>query len=418
MDPMTTSPPAATGSPAAYDPDDPALHADPYPAYDLLRERAPQQSRLGVWTFSRYADIMEILRSRDFTSDPYGWDLYPEVAEAIYKDLDCPLLSLQRTWMMLRDGESHRSARRVFTRALSPERVAAAARYAGRVAAERAAALVAQGGGEFMNDVARHVPVRTICHLLAMPFADGLHCQELMDRVLLTFGLSGASADTVRDANDATVALTDYFAAKIDAHLARPGDDVVSDMLRTDFESMSRDEWVANTILLFAAGHETTVNLLGNGCLALMRHPEQLRLLHHEPALAAGVVEETLRYDSPMQVVSRSAGTDTEVGGVSVAAGEHAALMLGAGNRDPRQFDRPDVFDIRRTAGAHLSFGGGPHFCLGAWLARSEAAAAFTVLAPVLGRATVLDDELEWSPTTSHRGLRRLPLHMTGRQGV
>ncbi|MFI6325067.1 cytochrome P450 [Nonomuraea sp. NPDC050556] len=412
---MTARFEAVPAVPVRYDPDDPELRTDPYLIYARLREQGPQQDRLGVWILSRYSDVAAVLRSRHFTSDPYAWDLYPELAEAIYEDLECPLLVLQRTWLMLRDGEEHQAARRLFARALTAERVQHAAAYAGQVAYDHAAELTARGGGDFMSDVAVHVPVRTICHLLAMPYEDGVHCRGLMDKVLLTFGLSGTAAQTVREANEAAVELLGYFSEMVERRRALPGEDLVSELLRTDADAMTLPEWVANVILLFAAGHETTVNVLGNGMLALLRHPDQLDLLRREPGLAAGAVDEMLRYDSPMQVVSRSALADTMAGAQPVQAGQHVALLLGSSNRDPGQFEQPDVFDIRRPAGTgHLSFGAGAHFCLGARLARSEASAAFAAVVRALPDQVGQGGTLAWVDTTSHRGLKHLPLELNG----
>jgi cytochrome P450 len=394
---------------------DPATLADPYPTYAWLRQHDPfRRDRLGIWMLSRHRDVAAVLRGSEFTSDPFAWDLYPEIAEVIYHDLDCPLLVLQRTWLMLREGPPHQRARRSLASALTPRQVDSVQRLVHECVESTCEQLRADGGGDLVVSLARVLPVRVIAHLLGMPLADAVHCQELMDRVLLTFGIGGVPAATLAAANDAAAEIQRYFADLVATRSARPGDDVLSEMLHEHGELLTRSEWIANTALLFAAGHETTVNLLGNGLYALLRHPDQLNALAGTPGLASGAVDEALRYDSPMQLVSRSARVDVRMGDHVVAAGDHVVLLIGAANRDPERFAEPDEFLVTRSTIDHLSFGAGAHFCLGSRLARSEAITVFTTVARTFHGLRLDIDEVTRGPYSSHRGLARLVVSCGG----
>jgi cytochrome P450 len=230
---------------------------------------------------------------------------------------------------------------------------------------------------------------------------------------LLTFGFGSVEPDALSAANAAASDVQEYFSKLCQRRRAHPGNDMLSEMLRSDQDELSEAEWTANTVLLFGAGHETTVNLLGNGMLALMTHAACWQDLCADPRLAVPVVDEALRYDSPMQVISRSALADLEIAGYRIESGDHVALLLGSANRDPARFDNPDVFDPHRQSNHPLSFGAGLHYCLGARLARIEAAAAFNELAVRLAGLRLADERPQHGVTSSHRGLVTLPLICT-----
>jgi cytochrome P450 len=394
-----------------YDPDDPQLRRDPYPVYERLRHHAPvYMGRLGVWVVATYADAVTTLRSPHATSVPEAWDLYPEVAEAVYGDLDCTVLRLQRTWLMLRDGDPHTEARRVVSRAFARQWLVAAESMTRPIAEQVVEGLAAAGGGDFISDVAEVVPVSLMARLFGLPDSDAFHCQRLLQRVLRTFGLGSVDSAVVAEGNDAAAEVWGYFADLVARRRRDPADDMLSYLLRSGgADVLSEDEWSANAVLLFAAGHETTVNLLGNGMLALLRHPQEYERLRARPDLVPTMVTEALRYDSPMQVISRSMTGTLRVGGFTIEPGEHVAVLLGSANRDEAQFPEAARFDIGRTDSRPLSFGVGSHYCLGARLAQIEAEQVFGLMARgPTWRLT--GEELEWVPVSSHRGLVRLPV--------
>jgi cytochrome P450 len=207
----------------------------------------------------------------------------------------------------------------------------------------------------------------------------------------------------------------DYLREVIARRRAQPGDDLLSEMLAVQEkdDSLTEDEILGTSVLLLGAGHETTTNLIGNGCLALLRHPHELARLQREPEHMANAVEECLRFDSPVQATSRILSEDAEIGGHRIPKGEEIVLLLGAANRDPAVFPDPDRFDVgREEARQHLSFGHGIHFCLGANLARTEGQAALAGLLRHFPDFRLADEALEWRPGFLFRGVERLPLRL------
>jgi cytochrome P450 len=228
-------------------------------------------------------------------------------------------------------------------------------------------------------------------------------------RLLDPVPLSRAEIDQANNDNLATEA---YFHSLFELRRRQPGDDLTTQLVLAEEEGhkLTNEELTANIILLFGAGHETTVNLIGNGLLALYRNPDQLRLLKESPALITNAIDELLRYDSSVQLTGRTALEDISVGGVDVAKGESVLCLLGAANRDPAVYPDPDRLDITRSNIRPMSFGGGIHFCLGAQLARIEGEIAIAALLRRLPNLKLDDVEHpDWRQTFVLRGLNRLP---------
>jgi cytochrome P450 len=227
--------------------------------------------------------------------------------------------------------------------------------------------------------------------------------------------LESIGPEVLATADPAAATLRGYLAELAAERRRAPQDDLLSALVAAGDagDRLTEDELITTAGLLFAAGFETTTNLLANGLVALLRHPEQLAALRERPALAASAVEELLRFDSPVQLVSRVVFEGVELGGVPIEAGERVVAYLGAGNRDPERFAEPERLDLERSDNAPLSFGGGIHFCLGAPLARLEAQVAFPAL---LARLPGLElaGEPQRRDSLTIRGLTRLPIE-TGR---
>jgi cytochrome P450 len=278
--------------------------------------------------------------------------------------------------------------------------------------------LLEQGGGDLIADFAFPLPVVVIAELLGIPAEDRGFFREHIPRLtpLLEFDVG---PDALESALASVVALGGYFTPLYEERRRAPRDDVLSALVTAEDEGDRLDELelLTTSILLLGAGHETTMNLIGNGVLALLRHPDQLTGLRNGSALPKAAVEELLRYDSPVQLTGRTAIEDMDVEGVRVPAGDEIVVLLGAANRDPARFERPDELRLdravlpaqtaARAVGQHLAFGNGAHFCLGAALARVEGEIAIPALVRRLPRLR-LWDEPKWRPGMTLRGLEAL----------
>jgi cytochrome P450 len=274
--------------------------------------------------------------------------------------------------------------------------------------------IAAQGHMDLIEDFAFRLPVTIICDMLGIPeehrevfYTRSRNGGRLLDPVPL-------SPAEIAEANTGNAAAELYFHQLFELRRRSPGDDLTTQLVQAeeDGSKLSNEELTANIILLFGAGHETTVNLIGNGLLALHRNPDQLALLKANPALITNSIEEFLRYDSSVQLTGRVALEDIDdLGGKRIPKGESVLCLLGSANRDPAVYpDRPDRLDITRPNVRPLSFGGGIHFCLGAQLARIEAEVAIATLLRRLPDLRLDDAENpDWRPTFVLRGLKRLP---------
>jgi cytochrome P450 len=228
-----------------------------------------------------------------------------------------------------------------------------------------------------------------------------------LDAIVLPVG-----PDVIERGRRATGEMADFFRRLIEERRRGPGADLLSGLVEAEEagDRLTEDELLATCILLYVAGHETTVNLIGNGLLALLRHPTELRRLREDPGLLSATIEELLRYDGPVQRVGRIAAVDAEVGGVRIGAGSLVVGLLGAANRDPAQFRDPDRLDLGRDQSRHLAFGSGIHYCLGAPLARLEGQVAIGTLVRRLPALALAVERPVWRPSSTLRGLEGLPV--------
>ncbi|WP_027481952.1 cytochrome P450 [Deinococcus pimensis] len=382
---------------------DEAFLADPYPAYARLRDLPgahfqPTGSVTGgMWMFVRHADVDLVLRDQRFTKSFRR--AFPDTPEF---PLPPHLLDL--------DPPDHTRVRGLIGQAFTPrvvERLEVHVRDITRALVDR---MKARGGEvDLMEGLALPLPVVVIAELLGVPHED----RELF-RGWSTEFIDGSdfatSTPESRARSDAAVnELTEYLARLVERRRAEPADDLISHLLAAEDEGgrLRPGEVLSNSVLLLIAGHETTVNLIGNGALALTQHPGELARLRADPALLPTAVEEMLRFDPPVQrALFRAALEDVTVGGQAVRRGEQVSAVMGGANRDPAVFTEPDRFDVGRTPNRHLSFGRGIHFCLGAPLAKLEARVAFETL---LAAAPDLRlESFERRPSTMFRGLRHL----------
>jgi cytochrome P450 len=401
--------PSAEVMAVLFNPFSPEFRADPYPLYARLREAtAATPTPLGSVLVTRYEPIDRVLRSSAFRT-PRGWREADDPGGPPRFDPDGALSRHRRLWILFQSGEAHARLRRLITKVFTPRAVRELAPRIEAMVDRLLAPVLERGAMEVIGDLAYPLPSTVICELLGIPEAD-----RDLNRRWATAG--AATLDPV--ITDAQVAEAERAMTEWDAYMraflaerrARPGDALLDAMLAVedDGTSLSEDEVVANATFLFAAGHETTTNLIGNGLLALLRHPDQLAALRRDPGAIENGVEELLRFDSPVQFTGRVALASTEIEGQAVEPGIVVMLALGSGNRDPRRFDRPEELDVLRRDVKPLSFGGGAHYCVGAALARLEGRIAFSRLLARAGSIELTTDRPAWRPTLNLRSLERL----------
>ncbi len=383
-----------------FDPRDPAFLADPYPAFAALRETGEvhRHDGLGIAVAVSHAASASVLRHRGLGRI---WrDALPVERFASFN-------LLHRNSLLENEPPAHTRLRRLIAGAFGRGHVQRlrpmVAELADGMVDELAGEIAADGSADLLEHLAQPLPVAVIAELLGVPIEDGPRLVVLSNFIvkMYEYGL----AENERDAAEAAAAeFVEYLRELAKRRASSPGEDIVSDLLRSE---LTEDELVATAVLLLMAGHEATVNVIGNGVNALLGHRDQWERLMASPDLLDPCVEELIRFDAPLQLFERTATDDVEIAGFRVAAGEKIGALLGAAARDPRVFERPDALDIGRTPNAHLGFGMGIHYCVGAPLARVEIAAALNALTTKLPGLR-LADEPERRPEFVIRGLRTL----------
>jgi cytochrome P450 len=392
-----------------FDPLSPELIADPYPFYHRLRNEDPvHRSPLGFTVVSRHADLSSVLRDRRFGKDFVGQATQRHGAQI----LDEPVYRSMRHWMLTQNPPDHTRLRGLVVQAFTARRVEDMRPRIQQIVDAILDRITPRRHADLIADFAFRLPVTVICEMLGIPREDhemfltgARESGRLLDPVPLTRAELDAS-------NAYNLAAAAYFQQLFQLRRREPGDDLTTKLVQAEEQGdkLTNEELTANIILLFGAGHETTVNLIGNGLLALHCNPDQLKLLRENPLLAPNAIEELLRYDSSVQGTGRTALEDVEVGGTAIRKGEAVFCLLGAANRDPAVYPDPDRLDITRTNIRPLPFGGGIHFCLGAQLARIEAEIAIATLLRRIPNLTLDNTKHpEWRQSFVLRGLMRLP---------
>jgi cytochrome P450 len=388
---------------------DPAVLPNPYPVLAKLREASPFSEFDGALVVvGGHADCSRILRDPQVSSERSRSRLAP------------PGLDPRAQSFLSLDPPDHTRLRRLVSKAFTARVVSALAPRIRSLADELitaagtggAAAPDGSGELELVSQLAYPLPVRIISEMLGVPVEDHARFAGWSARLASSLQppLLTADPQTRVAAQEARLEFADYFRELIAARRGRPADDLLSELIRAEDEGerLTEDELIATCVLLLVAGHETTVGLISNAILALLRHPEQFAALRADPDLAAGVVEETLRYDAPVQMTGRVTRSEMQIGDVTAAEGTVLLLLLAATGRDPAAFADPDRFDIRRAAGSHLAFAAGPHFCLGAPLARLEATITLQAFAARVAEPELDEARLVYKPNLNLRGPERL----------
>ena len=379
------------------------VREDPYPHYRELREAEPvhRSPFMDMWVLTRYEDVAFVLRDQRFSADRTKWDGVRDVE------------NFQPTRSLLSlDPPDHTRLRHLVSKAFTPRVVEQLRPEAQAIVDEALDKAAVRGTMELIEDLAYPLPVAVIARMLGVPEEDWPRFRE-WSRVLVSSldPVAFPSPEMLAALTSAQEALLDYLRGIVARRRREPRSDLISDLIAVEEqgEGLNERELLVMLNLLLVAGHETTVNLIGNGMLALLRHPDQLALLRGRPGLIETAVEELLRFDSPVQLTGRIAAQDCTLGGQDIRQGQLILTLLGAANRDPQQFADPDRLDLTRSPNQHFSFGRGIHFCLGAPLARLEGRIAIGSLVERFPRLRLAGEPVR-GETITLRGLTRLPL--------
>jgi len=384
-----------------YDPFQPDTRLDPYPLYRQLRTSEPVQWNefVQIWTLTRYADVTAVLRDNRLSADRTRSDRFQRPpGREIYQS------------MLTLDPPDHTRLRTLVNKAFTPASVERLRPRVQVLVDEILSAAAERGWMEVISELAYPLPVTVIAEMLGIPPEDH---QVFKDwSATLAANLDPIRSGELReDAFEARDALAEYLSEVVERRRRRPGDDLISGLLAAEElgDVLTHRELLTMCNLLLIAGHETTVNLIGNGLRALLANPDQFQRLQQDSGLIETAVEELLRFDGPVQLTGRVVVEATRVADVQMEAGQFVMLLLGAANRDPEQFPDPDRLDLGRRPNQHLGFGRGIHFCLGAPLARLEGQ---VVLGAMVSRfpGLRLDGDPVQRDTVTLRGLEALPV--------
>ena len=368
-------------------------------------ERAPDGDG---WVAASHAAVQTVLRAPGWSNDPRT-----ATAHAAHRaELGVPEAAgeLLSKVLLFMDAPDHTRLRGLISKAFTPRSVERLRPRIRELTQELLSPLRAAGHFDVIDDFAFPLPVTVICELLGVPPEDReMFRQQTVDLAVILD--RDVTPEQLGRAAGAALSFAAYLVPLFEARRRAPRADLISALVAAEEagDRLGADELLTTVILLLAAGHETTMNLIGNGLLALLRNPDQLELLRARPDLMPSAVEELLRYDSPVRLTVRIAADDAIVAGEPVRAGEPVLAMLDAANHDPDVFESPATLDVTRDAHRHLSFGAGAHYCLGAALARAEAQIALTALV-ALPDLRLAGEEPVWRPLVALHGLQSLPV--------
>lgn len=401
---------------APVDVTDAAFKANPFPFYARLRAEAPVQpvmlsnalaKRQRAWLITRYDDVLAVLKDERFAKDRRN-AMSPEQLRKtpwvppMFRALDHNMLDL--------DSPDHTRLRALVHKAFTPRLIEQMRDQIQALANELLNKVEPGGSMDLIADFALPLPLTVIARILGVPVEDNDKFHRWSKTIV-----SAGSSKNVFAVIPSVMSFMRYMKKLIKERRTAPKDDLISALIqaRDGSEQLSEDEMLGMIFLLLVAGHETTVNLIGSGTLALLEHPDQLAKLRREPELIKSAIEELVRYVCPLEMATeRYAREDITVAGTTIPRGELVMAVLGSANRDPNYFDDPDTLDITRKNNKHLSFGQGPHFCLGASLARLEGQVAISTLLQRMPnlRLNVAPEQIRWRGIFVLRGVEALPV--------
>ena len=418
------------------------IRSNPYPFYEQLRNYDPihWDEEFGFWVLTRYSDIDALYTDERFSRAQglmRGFErLSPtekQIAESVYQ-------SFSKT-VFYADPPYHTHLRGLMNHAFTPRRVERLRPTVQKIVNELLDAAQADGEPDMIQDLAYPLPVMVIAELLGLPASDRSQFKKWSDDLFAILGtVSHKSSDLLERADQSLNEMTEYVRSLSRKRRNAPQDDLLTALLSvTEDEGLTcphphgsstlstretltrkqetsslltEDELVSNINILLSTGHETTTHLIGNGLLALLQHPDQLKKLQTQPTLLASAIEEMLRYDNPVQITYRSAADEADIQGKQIHKGDLVNTIIASANRDPQRFTAPDDFNIARSEGRHLGFGIGIHFCIGAPLVRLEAEVVFETILRRYPGLCLTGETLEWQEHPIFRGLKSLPVRL------
>jgi cytochrome P450 len=381
---------------------------NPHPLYHRLRTEAPHwiEPEMGEMILTRWADCEAVLRDPRWSSDPAHTQMEGDMRGAIG---DAGVRTL-----LFMDPPDHTRLRRLVSKAFTPRKVEQLRGHVGEIFDDLMSGWTGDETFEVMSGLAYQLPVIVICELLGVPVDDRHQMEGWSSDASRLLDFAQIDEATAMKGMYAAMSFINYFNGLFEARRAEPQDDLLTELIKAeeDGDKLTEEELRSIVLLLFVAGHETTMNLIGNGLFALLTNRDQWERLVADPSLIPSAVEEVLRYDGPVHITGRIATTDLEVAGHVLPKGSNVVTLLAAANRDPDKFPDPDRFDVGRADNHHLTFSHGIHYCLGAALARLEGQVVFGKLTeryPDLQLA-VDPDEVEYREHFVLRGLKALPV--------
>ncbi|WP_374404198.1 cytochrome P450 [Frankia sp. Cj3] len=390
----------------------PGWRHDPYRSYDILRAAGPfVPGPLGPSLVPGYAECDAILQNP-------AWS-HAEESELLHPDSDVELPG-SFLWM---EPPDHTRLRGLVSKAFTPRRIEGMRGHAEQVVASLLERALADGEVDLVEALAYPLPLTMVCELLGVPASEHAAIRRMSAGIARGLDPDALmSPDELANRTAAVGEFLDFFGALVADRRARPRQDLISALAQVEAEDeddrLTAAEMLGTLLVLVVAGHETTVNLISNGILALIRHPDQFELLRQRPGLALPAVDEMLRYDAPAQLTTRTARQEITLSGHTFAPGDSLILMLGSANRDPDAFTDPDRLDLTRYAqrarvNRHLAFGLGLHYCIGASLVRLEVEVALRAIARRVSAITLLADPPPYRPNLVVRGMSELPVRLT-----
>ncbi|MBX3072883.1 cytochrome P450 [Candidatus Obscuribacterales bacterium] len=387
----------------------PEFLQDPYPTYRQLREEAPifWSDKSKYWLITRYEDVHSILKDMSYEKQLQRWKqvnpmvkMIPEVSK---------LMGTRAKWMLNMNPPDHTRLRGLVNRAFTPKMVNEMRPHIQEIADYIIDRLQDKEEFDLVADFAFPLPVVVIAEMLGVPREDREQF-KLWSHALTDTLEPEPNIEKMKQANKATEELYEYLRPLVSERRKNPKNDLITALAAAEEEGkkLTEDELLANCVLILVAGHETTVNLIGNAVRTLLQHQDQLDLLKANPDLIGSAIGEVLRFESPVQTTRRLAGETLELNGTKINEGDMLVLLLGAANRDPAQYENPDTFDIQRDTKKHMAYGHGIHHCLGSSLADAEAQIAVGTLFKRLPNLRLLDQKIEIRTPFALRGAKKL----------
>jgi len=387
----------------------PAVLADPYPLFRRLRTEDPVHwdPFLHVWVVTRYADVLRVLLEFSANRTPT-----PDQLTAMGLSALSPIAQVMVKQMLFMDVPGHTRIRALASQAFTPQRVEVLRGHIREIVKSLLNAIESCGHMEVIADLADPLPCIVTAEMLGVPAEDYKQLKAWSQDFAEMLGNFQHNPDRVAKVLKTVEQTTAYFRSAISEMRRHPRAGLIHALMTAEVQGdrLTEEEIIANSIVTMVGGQETTINLIGNGVLSLLRNPDQLDKLRSDPSLIPSAVEELLRYESPSQHTARLARQDTVLGGKLIRKRQAVIAVMAAGNRDPERFPDPDRLDITRKDNRHLAFGWGAHFCFGAPLARIESQIAFEEMLRRLPNWTLEPEPLVWRTNLGLRGLTRLPI--------